>query len=441
MKILEVIDKYKGLIGIYSSQIEDASSADQIIRDFREAFSGKKIIIYGAGCVGRDFVLLFSEMNIPIEHVVAKDWAENTKCIGITVENPDILRTIDRSDEHVLIAACDRRIMSELVDDLKKLGTDFDDMVCGHDIHMLMQSAWCMLKAEDGRNIDLENCYECTCLDNTCKSLCKYSKRVNGFDEAEADGTDKVQMIGYLLSNICTLNCKNCCESVPYMPKDTKRFVPSETVIRDIEKMSSACRFLILLEFIGGEPFLHPELPDILERVLQIRNIGRIHFFTNGTVIPSDALCEKLSNERVTVYLSNYQVSYPDQFKDNVKKTVEKLEKYRVRFLFGKKQNWMDFHSYELQDEEESQLRKKFPDCFLHNCNRLMDGRLYVCPHQYAGIKLGKLENENTIDIHAYSVEQLAKELEKFKDYPYISACKYCAMPYNAPTVLSGEQL
>lgn len=441
MTVSEVIGKYKDLIGSYSSKIDSVESADNIIKDFRDAFCGKKIILYGAGCVGRDFVLLFSEMGVTIDHIVAKDWKENKTCNGIEVENPDVLCAIENPNEYILIAACNRKIMPEIISDLEMLGVKFGETVCGHDVHMLMQSSWCMVKAGDGRNINLRNCYECTCLDNTCKSLCRYLKRTNGFDEADAQGTDQVQMIGYLLSNICTLNCKNCCESVPYMPKDIKRFVPRETVLRDIKKMSEACKFLILLEFIGGEPFLHPELPAILKECLTIKNIGMIHIFTNGTVVPSDGLCEELRNERITVYLSNYQVSYPERFKDNVEKTVSKLDQYNVQYFFGKKQNWMDFHSYESQNEEESQLHKKFPDCFLHNCNRLMDGQLYVCPHQYAGIKLGKLANENTIDIHAYSVEKLAEELERFKEYPYISACKYCAMPYHAPTVLSGEQL
>ena len=441
MTVLDVIDKYKNLIGIYSSQVDNKSIANSIVADCREALSGKKIILYGAGCIARDFVLLFSEMELPISRIVAKDWRESAECNGIPVESPKILCEIGDPKQYLLIAACNRQIMPEIADDLQKLNTNFKDVLCGHDLHTLLQSAWCMIKATDGREICLKNCYECTCLDNTCKSLCRYLKNINGFDETEAYGTDEVQMIGYLLSNICTLNCKNCCESVPYMPKDIKQFVPRETVIRDIKKMSNACRFLILLEFIGGEPFLHPELPAILEECLKIKNIGMLHIFTNGTVIPGDGLCEVLRNKRITVYLSNYQVSYPDQFKDNVEKTVNKLEQYKVQYFFGKKQNWMDFHSYELQNEKESQLRAKFPDCFLHNCNRLMDGRLYICPHQYAGIKLGKLPNENTIDIHAYSDEQLAKELEQFKSYPYITACNYCTMPYHAPTVLSGEQL
>lgn len=441
MTISEVINKYKKLIGIYSSQVSDEEQARDIVQDFRDVFSGKQVIIYGAGCVGRDFVLLFTEMEIPIAHIVAKNWKETVEFHGISIENPDVLIAIDNPDEYILIAACDRKIMPDMVSDLKKMGTNFTDMLCGHDIHMLLQSSWCMLKAIDGREINLKNCYECTCLDNTCKSLCCYLKKKNRYDENTATGTEKVQMIGYLLSNICTLNCKNCCESVPYMPTEQKHFVPGTVVVQDILKMSAACQFLILLEFIGGEPFLHPELSYIIKEVLNITNIGMVHIFTNGTVIPSDELCKKLNNERVTVYLSNYQVSYPERFKDKVPQTVNKLEQWGIHYFFGKKQNWMDFSGYELQCEREDALINKFPDCFLHNCNRLMNGELFVCPHQYAGIKLGKLPKENVIDIYSYSDEQLAEELGKFKDMPYISACKYCSMPYNAPTVLSGEQL
>ena len=322
------------------------------------------------------------------------------------------------------------------------LNSEIDEVICGHDLHILLQSAWCMLKAYDEKQkINLKNCYECTVLDNTCNSLCHYLKRINGYKDEQSYRTKNVKMIGYLLSNICTLRCKNCCEKVPYMPNDIRHFVNADNVIKDIQTLSQACQFLTLLEFIGGEPFLHPELPRILEAVKRIVNIGMIHIFTNGTVIPSDELCKSLENERITVYLSNYQVSYPENLKKNVDITVQKLQQYDVQFFFGKKTNWSDFSSYELQCSDEFMLRKKFPDCFLHNCNRLMEGTLYVCPHQYSGIKIGEIEQKNTLNIYDYSSQELASELEKFKSYEYIDACKYCSMPYDAKTVLSGEQI
>lgn len=441
MNVSDVIRKYSNFIGNYSSGVKSEKTAKEIINDFISVFENKKIILYGAGCVSRDFVLLFDEMNIHITHIVSKNWKEIGEFHGIKIENPAILKTIIDTKEYMLIAACNRKLMPELLEDLRNLKTNFNDMECGHDIHILLQSSWCMKKACQGEKINLKNCYECTCLDNTCKSLCQYLKRINGHETEKETGTEKVEMIGYLLSNVCTLNCKNCCESVPYMSKEQKHFVKGDNVVRDIRKVSAACKFLTLLEFIGGEPFLHQELSYIVTEVLKIKNIGMIHIFTNGTVIPSDELCNILHNSRVTVYLSNYQVSYPDKFREKVKCTVEQLEKYNIQYFFGKKQNWMDFSSYELQCEKEGELIKKYPDCFLHNCNRLMEGKLYVCPHQYAGIKLGKLEEKNVIDIYSFTDEQLAKELEKFKSYLYIEACKYCSMPYYAPTVLSGEQI
>lgn len=441
MGITEVIGKYKKYIGLYSSMVDTKELAEQIVSDFQCVLREKQIILYGAGCVGRDFVQLFREMGILVAHVAAKNWREAGMCHGIVVENPEVLRQVENPEDYILIAACDRKIMPEICRDIQKLKTSFDHVECGHDIHILLQSAWCMLKSGNGQKINLRNCYECTCLDNTCKSLCSYLKRMNGYTEETGTGTDKVEMIGYLLSNVCTLKCKNCCESVPYMPENIRHFVPADQVVRDITKMSAACRYLILLEFIGGEPFLHPQLPQILNEVLQIKNIGMIHIFTNGTVVPKDELCRALHNSRITVYLSNYQVSYPQRFKEKVDQTVSVLEACGIQYFFGKKQNWMDFSGYTLQCEDEEKLIRKYPDCFLHNCNRLMEGELYVCPHQYAGIKLGKLDSENVIHIHEYTDDKLAEQLEIFKKYPYIEACKYCTMPYDADVVLSGEQL
>ncbi|MDE6887466.1 MAG: radical SAM protein [Eubacterium sp.] len=441
MDVSEVIKRYKDLIGAYFSKVDQKNIAESIVKDFRKVLDAKKIILYGAGCVGRDFVHLFREMGIAPVYVVDKNWEEIKECCGIRVMDPVFLKQIGNPDEYILIAASDRKLFREIWEDIQRLETNFSRMECGHDIHILLQSAWCMLKAENGHEINLRNCYECTCLDNTCRSLCRYLKRMNGYEDQLGSGTEKVEMIGYLLSNVCTLNCKNCCESVPYMPEGTRHFVPAEQVVQDIQKLSAACRYLILLEFIGGEPFLHPQLSQILKEVLKIRNIGMIHIFTNGTVVPDDELCGVLKSQRITVYLSNYQISYPQQLKEKVGQTTGRLDAHGVLYFFGKKQSWMDFSSYELQCDKEEELKKKYPDCFLHNCNRLMEGELYVCPHQYAGIRLGKLERKDVIPIHAYTDEGLAEALDTWKANAYIDACRYCSMPYNAPVVLSGEQL
>lgn len=337
MKALhEFINNNKKYIQYFSSNITEKKECDKIITEFKKIVYNRTIAIWGAGCVGRDLVRLFKEINIPVRLVVDKNADIIQECMGEIVYSIEKMKELP--SDAIVIGACNRNILEDLVHDLCDLDANVKDMICGHDLHTLLQSAWCMIKAYDKNQvIDLKHCYECTVLDNTCNSLCQYLKRINGYKQQESYRTNSIKMIGYLLSNICTLRCKNCCEKVPYMPHDIRHFVTAETVVKDINKMAEACDFLTLLEFIGGEPFLHPKLPEILDAVKKITNIGMIHIFTNGTVIPSDDLCKSLQNERITVYLSNYQVSYPENMKKNVGMTVQKLTEYQVQFFFGKK--------------------------------------------------------------------------------------------------------
>jgi len=441
MELREMLERYKNKVYVYKVNIESLSEAENIVKDFKDALEGKKIILYGAGTVGRVFYQLLKELGFTVELLLDRAGEDVVFPDNRRVYKPDYLveQKLDLN-EYQIIATVNRNLYQDVVAMLDKFGVSSDKIVCGHDIHMLVQNAWCRLKANGSDRMILKNCYECTNLDNTCSSLNQYLKRVNGFVD-EGKGTKAVRMIGYALGNICTLKCKNCCESVPYMPSHIKKFTPKENVIKDIQHLSSACNFLTLLEFIGGEPFLHPHLDEILSEILKIKNIGVIHIFTNGTVLPSDSLCEVLKNERITVYISNYQATLSDKFLEAIAATDNKLKKYGVNSFFGKKQNWMDFSGYN-KVNEDYELEEVFEACFLHNCNRLQDGTLYVCAHQYAGIMLGKLEdNGEILKIHQYSTEELSKELERFKAYKTIDACRYCTMPFKAETVMSGEQL
>lgn len=442
MDIFKWADKYASQADVYqvlNTNMEQEAAS--IIKEFKEALAGKKIVLWGAGTVGRMFYLLLKEMGIVVNCIIDRGGESVPFLDGRKVLPGHGDGLGEKLQDAIIIATVNRSLYDEVKRDILSAGAREGQIVCGHDIHMVAQSAFCMEKAvQEGQTIEIKNCYECTNLDNTCTSLNRYLKRINQFQDT-GKGTQAVRMVGYALGNICTLQCKNCCESVPYMPKESRRLVPWEEAMKDIRKMSRACRFLTLLEFIGGEPFLHPDFWRILKEVKQIRNIGIIHVFTNGTVVPDEKLCNELSDERITVYLSNYQATLPGKFLEKIRQTQQKLDGHGVQYFFGKKQNWMDFSQYE-QVNTDAELKQAFADCFLHNCNRLQEGTLYVCAHQYAGIKLGKLgECGETVKIHNYTDEELGMRLEEMKRWEAIDACKYCTMPYKAKTVLSGEQL
>lgn len=441
MKLQEWLNKYNKMSHFYKTDVNREVNTGLIINELKTALSEKNIIMYGAGTVGRNFYRLMNEMGIEVAYIIDKKCDSIGNLNGKNVHGLNWLKNNVRNiEDYVIVVTTNRELYPEIRSEIVNSGFTNADIICGHDLHMIAQASRCMQKAEEGKKIELKNCYECTNLDNTCESLKQYLKRSNGFID-KGTGTYEVSMIGYALGNVCTLKCKCCCESVPYVPASMRKVTPTQNVINDIQHLSKACNFLTLLEFVGGEPFLHQGLPEILRASLAISNIGIIHIFTNGTVVPSDLLCETLQNERITVYISNYQATLSDEHLKKIQQTKEKLEKYNVNYFFGKKQGWSDFSEYECVKTDD-EVERGFSACFLHNCNRLQDGVLYVCPHQYGGIKLGKLEEcGETIHIHEYSPEELEKELHKFKGLKKIDACKYCTLPFKAKPVISGEQL
>ena len=304
-----------------------------------------------------------------------------------------------------------------------------------------------MLKAYDPNGkIITKNCYECTDSEKSCLALNHYLRRINGVvtEENSTGGgilSKSVRMMGYSLGTICTLRCKCCCDSIPYI--QSRYFVDAENVINDVEKVAAACEFLTFLELIGGEPFLHPKLGKILNHIKKFKNIGNIHIFSNSTVVPSDELCAELQDEKIVIYLSNYSKVMTKNLLAKREETIKKLQSYKVNFLVGTRTtNWKDCSAFDLINTV-FETRKTFNDCFFHNCNRIHDGILYVCPHQLAGIQLNKLKElpQETIHIHDYTTEVLALKLEKLKKLPAIDACRYCTMPYKAKNVPYGEQL
>lgn len=437
MTITEALRKYENVIGCDYSEIDSLDTAQTVFEDLTGALSSRKIILYGARCTAADLITLFREIGIPVEFVVAKNWAEVGIVAGMPVEPPEKLKTVREAEKYWLIAACAPHIMKDIQRDLDTLETDFNHLECGYSLGILLQSAWCIIKSSQNKKIDLRCCHDCICADGVCKSLNLYLKSKNRFQEEEATGTNALTAFDYLLSNKCTLRCRNCAEGIPYIPAEQRHFVSGTEVIKDIKKLCKACRFVARLSFVGGEPFLHPELAYILEHVLAVRNIGVVEIFSNGTVSPDEKVCAYLADPRIVVYISNYRTTCPEHLRSRIDRTVEQMENHGVQWVYGKTLVWKDLNDC---FPREKDISFTFQTCPFRYCTRIMEGTLYMCSFQCTGIQLRRLEDENTLSIHSYTDEDLACALEKFKAVPYIEACKYCAMP-DAPDVLAGEQL
>lgn len=415
---------------------ETEKISDEII----EVLKNKKLVIYPAGINGQLLQKTLLEYGINIEFFVDKAYEDIKNIAGINVFSPDKLKEIN--ENYTVLITANQKITFEFFDEIVQKMKPATDTVNGRITNQLLRTNLCIKKLNKNEQFDLLNCEDCGFPANNCPVLMAYLRKNNNYKEIENDSrSEKFDWFGYIVSQICTLKCKNCCEHVPHQ-KD-KGFEPVEKIIRDVKKIADSSKFLNFVELIGGEPFLHPHIEDLLEELLKLENIGYIKSFTNATVVPSDRACEIMKNPRFVLNVSNYEKVAQGKLLENIFTTKEKLAKYGIKYLHTTNYEWLDFASFDLHKTDLDTIKQGFKECFISICHRVYKGKLYICPHQYAGIQLGKLKELpiETVDIHSMDNIELAQALEAFESIDFPDACRYCKLPYDAKPIIAGEQL
>jgi hypothetical protein len=147
-----------------------------------------------------------------------------------------------------------------------------------------------------------------------------------------------------------------------------------------------------------------------------------------------------MTNPRVAVYISNYKGMLTNQQEWSLNKTKQALQDSNVAFIYGRYKKWFDLSSFDFQSDDENELTRRYVACIFRTCNRLHKGVLYNCAHHYVGERLGYFSTDrDTRSIHEFTSEELAEALDVFKEKPFVDACRYCQMPFNAPMIIAGE--
>ena len=422
----------------------DGARASQGLREFCSLMADKKLIIYGAGVTGKQLADLFDAWRLNLFALVDKNYGRIAPVKGMPVNAPGWLKTLDEHPDYVVIsAACNMQISGYIKEDYRRMGIHGLSLVDGYLLHRVLQSLVCVEKLSKDGDLDLFTCAACSRYNFDCRVFSKYAERLCGYDVIkDGKGSRLFDMCGYILGQVCTLNCRHCCEAIPNVETKKRSFVPTENVIADIRKLAAASRLIVRLEFVGGEPFLHPGFAKILEEVMRIPNIASFQIFTNGTVPPDDELCRIMKNPRVMLSLSSYWMNLGDRHRLKVEKTRGKLEQHGIRHVFGENKSWFDFTSFNLNPRNVEHPEEAMRKCFLHMCHRLHDGVLYPCMHAYSGVITGAtpmFEGE-CVNIRETPEEELPGALDHFETLTTYKICDYCALPFDAEEVSAGIQ-
>lgn len=244
-----------------------------------------------------------------------------------------------------------------------------------------------------------------------------------------------IHQCALIISLRCTLKCKLCLVYAPYY-KNASDYELLE-VNKSIDTFFSLIDSCGTFNIQGGEPLMHKNLPEIIERVVaHKRQVGKILLTTNGTLLPNAELLEQLYKNRdcIQVNISDYGSKLSAKVPGLIKILLESdIPHQRINYSgsdihFG---GWLDFtdHTYKYQTEEE--LIDNAKKCGYRKGGNLAIrlGELYFCYRVARRIELGIIPKDGLSYIDMYSEKSIEEKRQNIIDIltaPYTPACAYC---------------
>lgn len=240
----------------------------------------------------------------------------------------------------------------------------------------------------------------------------------------------KSKRVDISLTEKCTLQCKKCNMFMPYF-KNPKNQLCDE-VLSDIDAYFSVVDEVKVMNLLGGEPFLYPEILCVINYIGEkYRNrITNLIVFTNAMIVPTDEVCSAMKKYDVQVQISDYTSVVPYQKKLN--EFYQKMDDYGINHYTFQLDTWGDFGFPEnSNDLPEEQMEDFFNRC-MAPFRGLWKKRVYFCHLETSAIRAGIYE-DNADDYYMLLDSQGSdmKKLYMEFDYGYcrggyISFCKVC---------------
>lgn len=433
----------KNLDKAYDFLIANGHVDSQILNDLRLELAGRPVYLYGA--LGRAATLLSKRL---LESGVRITAGFDRR--GRDLEHPEAELLVKHSeqvielssDDVLIVAAGSAQLFESMEEEIRnRTNGRSPQIIDGRKLTYVLQNLHCAALAEHGEYEDLMTCVSYHTKPFKCDYFMRATERLAMNEvpqEIKSEGSG-FNSVGYLVSEWCNLRCAQCCEAVPYL--ESKEMVPVDEILSDLKELTASIKFLHRLDIVGGEPFAHKDIASMIREIRRIPGIGYIAVFTNGTILPSDELCEVLKSDRIIVTNSDYSQSLVEGKKAKIDRTVDKLRSRGVRVIQITDRYWFDLIDFRRNNVGDDELSKNYADCFLESCRRLYKGTLYHCAYQANGIKLGLIPKKDVVEIRADSVADTREQLDDFESKNFIDSCHYCGLPEGATEVVAALQL
>lgn len=231
----------------------------------------------------------------------------------------------------------------------------------------------------------------------------------------------------------CNLRCRSCAVGIPTQ-KETVHLNLSE-VRMYLRRIFEVADYVDSMEFTGGEPFLHQELPEMIRAYMEYRDRFRQFLIvTNGTVEPGEELLRALREYKDCgeIHVSDYGIR--PEVTDGVIAAIRTAGvRVRVDRYWGDdpyQGGWVEPGEVISHGRSETQRKEVFSRCGLARnggCWRLHKGRLHFCARSARCFDEGLSFPKEYLDFtDGSSPEERRKKLCSLLRLSSLRACDYC---------------
>jgi MoaA/NifB/PqqE/SkfB family radical SAM enzyme len=231
----------------------------------------------------------------------------------------------------------------------------------------------------------------------------------------------------------CTLNCRDCNHLTPLYRPDTHYTMSLDSFKTNLDKVLKSVDLIYVLQLVGGEPLLHPDLDKMLEYADSKRKVQFILITTNGTLMPPEKLINAVKKSKKTFFVvSDYSHLFLKIMKTEF--VLDCLKQNNIRYYiesYSKGKSWFPQWKIHKSNRDMTAVSDEFRKCYLTNCTGgLMNGKIYPCP---IAIPIHRIYNHDSsiTDLEKQSKNSVRMDLIRFYLKPCFEICDFCHIPDN----------
>jgi len=254
-----------------------------------------------------------------------------------------------------------------------------------------------------------------------------------------------INNLDLIITTKCSLRCRDCCNLMQYYEHPVNYEV--DEIIGELRKLLTYVSEINEIRMIGGEPFMHPHIADIVDALVAEEKIKKISIMSNGTIMPNERQWESLANEKVILIYTNYG----ENISRKLKQIMEIVEARNINCYCRDTDEWTDCCKIADYGRTHEELVNVLEECCAKHLYTMLGSRVYRCPFIANAYNLQAIdvEDDEYFDVNDYldDVAEGRKEIQRIlyaKDY--FNACNYCpGRPYETelipPAIQSKEVL